>query len=99
MAENRQYEVMVVLDPKLDESQIQQAVDRYVGIITDRGGETAKVDHWGRRRLAYEIDHVNEGYYVVAGFTADPSTVNELDRVLKLADEAMRHKIIRPGKD
>lgn len=99
MAEVRQYEVMFVLDPKLDESEIQQVVDRFVGVVTARGGEATKVDHWGRRRLAYEIDHKTEGYYVLADLKADGDTVNELDRVLKLADEAMRHKIIRPGKD
>jgi len=99
MAETRQYELMLVLDPKLDENEIQQVVDRFVGIITERGGEAVKVDHWGRRKLAYEIDHKHEGYYVLADLKADADTVNELDRVLKLADEAMRHKIIRPGKD
>ncbi|HEX9711354.1 MAG TPA: 30S ribosomal protein S6 [Actinomycetota bacterium] len=99
MAVARQYEIMLVLDPRLDDAQIQQAIEKYVGVITEHGGEAGKVDQWGRRKLAYEIDHLHEGYYVVAGFTAGPDAVNELDRVLKLADEAIRHKIIRPGKD
>ena len=99
MAERRRYEVMFILDPKLDEAAIQQAIDRYVGIVAERGGEALKVDHWGRRRFAFEIDHLNEGYYVVADLQADPDAMNELDRVLRLADELVRHKIIRPGKD
>lgn len=99
MAERRQYEVMLVLDPRLDEAGIQQALDRFNGVISERGGETTKVDHWGRRRLAFEIDHKNEGYYVVVNFDSGPDAVTELDRVLRLADELIRHKIVRPGKD
>lgn len=99
MADRRQYEVMLIVDPRLDDAQVQQAVDRYVGVVTERGGELAKVDHWGRRKLSYEIKHLNEGYYVVADFRAEPAAMSELDRVLGLADELVRHKIIRPGKD
>jgi small subunit ribosomal protein S6 len=99
MADRRHYEVMLIIDPRLEDAAIQQAVDRYVGIVTDRGGEATKVDHWGRRRLAYEIDHRGEGYYVVADLQAEPATMTELDRVLRLADELVRHKIVRPGKD
>ncbi|HEX9776102.1 MAG TPA: 30S ribosomal protein S6 [Actinomycetota bacterium] len=99
MAETRHYEVMIILDPRLDDAVLQQAVDRFVGIVTERGGEATKVDHWGRRKLAFEINHLNEGYYVVADLQAEPVAMNELDRVLGLADEAIRHKIVRPGKD
>jgi small subunit ribosomal protein S6 len=99
MADRRHYEVMFIIDPKLDDAAIQQAVDRYVGIVTSRGGEATKVDHWGRRKFAYEIDHLNEGYYVVADLQAEPAAITELDRVLRLADELVRHKVVRPGKD
>ncbi|MGZ4104860.1 MAG: 30S ribosomal protein S6 [Actinomycetota bacterium] len=99
MADRRHYEVMLIIDARLDDAAIQQAVDRFVGIITSRGGEATKVDHWGRRKFAYEIDHLNEGYYVVADLQAEPVAMTELDRVLRLADELVRHKIVRPGKD
>ena len=98
MADRRRYEVMFIIDPRLDDTTIQQAVDRYIGIVTSRGGEATKVDQWGRRKFAYEINHLNEGYYVVADLLAEPSAITELDRVLRLADELIRHKVVRPGK-
>ena len=99
MADRRQYEVMLIVDPRLEDSSIQQAVDRYFGVVRDQGGEVGKVDHWGRRKFAYELNHLHEGYYVVAGLDAEPPAIDELDRVLRLADELVRHKIVRPGKD
>jgi small subunit ribosomal protein S6 len=99
MAERRHYEVMMIVDPRLEDASIQQAVDRTLGVVKERGGDVSKLDHWGRRKLAYEIKHLREGYYVVAGLEAEPPAVQELDRVLKLADEIVRHKIVRPGKD
>jgi small subunit ribosomal protein S6 len=99
MADRRQYEVMLIVDPRLEDSSIQQAVDRYLGVVRDRGGEVGKVDHWGRRKFAFEMDHLHEGYYVVAEMNAEPQAMDELGRVLRLADELVRHKIVRPGKD
>jgi small subunit ribosomal protein S6 len=89
---------MLIVDPRLEDATIQQAVDRFMGVVRDRGGEVATVDHWGRRKLAYEMDHLHDGYYVVAHMDAEPSTMDELARVLRLADELVRHKIVRPGK-
>lgn len=99
MAERRPYELMLIVDPRLDDQVIQQAVDRFVGVAVERGAEATKVDHWGRRKLSFEINHLTEGYYVVAALQAEPAAMTELDRVLGLADEVMRHKITRPGKD
>src|SRR5687767_765793 len=99
MADRRHYEVMFIVDPRLEDQAIQQAIDRYTGVVTGRGGELTKVDLWGRRKLAYDIRHLHEGYYALATFQAEPSAMDELDRVLHLADELMRHKITRPGKD
>ena len=99
MADRRQYEVMLIVDPRLEDSSIQQAVDRYLGVARDQGGEVGKVDHWGRRKFAFEMKHLHEGYYVVAEMNAEPKAMDELDRVLRLADELVRHKIVRPGKD
>jgi small subunit ribosomal protein S6 len=97
MADRRHYEVMFILDPKVEDAAVQQALDRYLAIVTERGGEITKLDHWGRRRFAFEMRHLNEGYYAVADVTAEPSAMDELDRVLRLQDELVRHKIVRPG--
>lgn len=96
MADKRRYEVVVIVDPRLDDQAIQEHLDRYLGVVTGTGGETVKVDHWGRRKLAYEIKHLKDGYYILADVLAEPASMTELDRVLKLADEVMRHRIIRP---
>ncbi len=99
MADRRRYEVMFIVDPRLEDPQIQAAVDRYVGVVTERGGEATKVEYWGRRKMSFEINHLQEGYYVVADLQAEPAAIAELDRVLHLADELVRHKIVRPGKN
>jgi small subunit ribosomal protein S6 len=99
MADRRLYEVMFIVDPRLEDASIQQVVDRYLGVVKDQGGEIAKVDHWGRRKFAFEMQNLHEGYYVVAQCNAAAGAMNELDRVLRLADELVRHKIVRPGKD
>jgi small subunit ribosomal protein S6 len=99
MADRRRYELMLIVDPRLEDQAIQATVDRYLGVVTGRGGEVVKVDTWGRRKFAFEMKHLNEGFYVVADLDTDPDTVAELDRQLRLADELIRHKIVRPGKD
>jgi len=91
----RPYEVMIILDPSLDDDVIRAEVDRAVELIRSRGGTPGRVDRWGRRRLAYEIAHKREGYYVLLEATAEPSVMTELDRTLHLADGVLRHKVIR----
>lgn len=91
----RPYEVMFILDASLEEDAIQAVVGRATDLISKDGGSANRVDHWGRRRLAYEIEHRTEGYYVLIDATAEPAAVAELDRMLSLADEVMRHKVIR----
>jgi len=91
----RQYEVMLILPAEADESVVSTALDRIAKVVSEAGGEVGKVDRWGRKRLAYEIDKQTEGYYVVAGFTADPGSQTELDRVLTLADEVIRFKVMQ----
>jgi len=90
----REYEVMLILPAEADEQVVSTAIDRITKVISTGGGEVGTIDRWGRRRFAFEIDHQNEGYYVVANFTADPEAQPELDRVLNLADEVIRHKVI-----
>jgi small subunit ribosomal protein S6 len=92
----RRYEVMLILDPSLEDKDAKAAVDRHLTTVSSRGGEIKNVDHWGKRRFAYEIRHINEGYYTVVEIDAEPDAVDELARVLGLADEVIRHKVVRP---
>jgi small subunit ribosomal protein S6 len=91
----RPYEVMVIFDAGLEEEVIRSSVDRAVELVKSRGGNPSRVDHWGRRRFAYELKHRWEGYYVLLTADAEPAAVAELDRMLFLADEVLRHKVIR----
>jgi small subunit ribosomal protein S6 len=91
----REYEVMAIVDPDADEQQIAGVVDRITGILSERGGEVSSVDRWGRRKLAYEINRKTEGIYVLVTFKSEAEALTELDRVLTLADEVLRFKIIR----
>ena len=91
----RPYEVMVILDAGLEEDAIRAIIDRATQIITRSGGTVDKVDRWGKRRFAYEVHHRSEGYYVLLETTAEPAVLAEVDRMLGLADEVIRHKVIR----
>ena len=90
----RQYEVMLILPAEADESVVGTAVERITRVISDAGGQIGKIDRWGRKRFAYEIDKQAEGYYVVIECEADPAALSELDRTLLLADEVVRFKVV-----
>jgi small subunit ribosomal protein S6 len=94
----RQYEMMIILDPSLEERTVQPSLDQFLKVVTTAGGSVDKVDVWGRRRLAYEIDKKSEGIYTVVELTAEPDAVKELDRQLNLNEAVMRTKIIRPDQ-
>jgi len=91
----RPYEVMIIFDAGLEEESIRAVIDRASAALTTRGGTVVRVDRWGRRRFAYEVKHRLEGYYVLVEASADPAAMAEMDRVLSLADEVVRHKVIR----
>ncbi|MGE5396404.1 MAG: 30S ribosomal protein S6 [Chitinophagales bacterium] len=91
----RSYEMMFILNPELPSEGIDAAKSRVQEIIAQTGGEFTEYDVWGKRRLAYEIKDYREGYYVLAYFNATATTVNELDRVLKITDDFLRHMIVR----
>jgi small subunit ribosomal protein S6 len=93
--EMRPYEVMVIFDPALEEQTIQGRVDDSTKLIESRGGEPGRVERWGKRRLAYEINHERDGYYVLIEANAEPDTMTELSHNLQLADDVLRHKVIR----
>jgi small subunit ribosomal protein S6 len=92
----RAYEVMVILDPSLDERTVAPSLDTYLNLVRSDGGQVDNVDVWGRRRLAYEIDKHTEGIYAVVDLKAEPATVKELDRQLTLNESVLRTKVIRP---
>ncbi len=93
----RQYEVMVILDPDLEERTIAPSLDTYLNVVRKDGGTVENVDIWGKRRFAYEIDKKSEGIYAVIDLTAEPATVKELDRQLGLNESVVRTKVTRPG--
>ena len=97
MADLRQYEVMVILDPDLDERTVAPSLDTYLNVVRQTGGSVENVDIWGKRRLAYEINKKSEGIYAVVDLTAEPAAVKELDRQLTLNESVVRTKVIRPG--
>jgi small subunit ribosomal protein S6 len=90
----RPYEAMVIFDADLDEAVIRGVVDRSLDIVRTGGGEPGGVDHWGKRRFAYELKHRWEGYYVVFQAQTEPAIVAELNRFLSLADEVLRHRVV-----
>jgi small subunit ribosomal protein S6 len=94
----RQYEMMIILDASLEERTVQPSLDQFLTVVTTAGGSVDKVDVWGRRRLAYEIDHKTEGIYTVIELKAEPDTVKELDRQLNLNEAVIRTKIMRPDQ-
>ncbi len=92
----RAYEVMVILDPSLEERTVGPSLDKYLNVIRKDGGSVESVDIWGRRRMAYEIKKNQEGIYAVVSLTAEPDTVKELDRQLGLNESILRTKVLRP---
>ncbi len=92
----RAYEVMVILDPSLDERTVAPSLDTYLNLVRSDGGQVDNDEVWGRRRLAYEINKHSEGIYAVVDMQAEPATVKELDRQLGLNESVLRTKVIRP---
>jgi len=90
-----QYELMVILNPEIDERMVPAALDKFLKVITTDGGTIDNVDIWGKRRLAYEIQKKTEGVYAVVAFTATSAATQELDRQLKLSEQVMRTKVLR----
>jgi small subunit ribosomal protein S6 len=92
----RRYELMVILDPELEERTVAPSLDTFLNVVRQGGGTVENVDIWGRRRLAYEIAKKTEGIYAVVDLTADPAVVKELDRQLNLNESVLRTKVLRP---
>lgn len=92
----RKYEVMVILDPDLEERTVAPSLDTYLNVIRNDGGTVDNVDVWGKRRFAYEINKKSEGIYAVIDLSAEPASVAELDRQLTLNESVVRTKVTRP---
>ncbi|MGH3326834.1 MAG: 30S ribosomal protein S6 [Streptomycetales bacterium] len=92
----RRYELMVILDPDLEERTVGPSLDQFLNVVRKGGGNVENVDIWGRRRLAYEISKKSEGIYAVVDLNAEPDLVKELDRQLGLNEAVLRTKVIRP---
>ena len=91
----RPYEVMAIFEATTEASVIQGVLDHALETIRSSGGTPGAIDRWGKRSFAYEVNHKREGYYVVVEFGGEPETVAALDRMLGLADEVVRHKVVR----
>lgn len=91
----RQYEVGVILDPGLEERTVAPSLETYLNVVKDDGGAVEAIDVWGRRRLAYDIDHKSEGIYAFMTMRATPEAVAELDRQLNLNESVLRTKVVR----
>lgn len=91
------YEIMYIVKPTTDEL-FEEINDKFKTLIESNGGVIEKLDRWGKKRLAYEINGFNDGLYVLVTFNAESACVKELDRVMKITDEILRHMIIRKGE-
>lgn len=90
----RKYEAMVIFYPNEEEKRTQ-VLERFKNIITEAGGSISNVNEWGNRKLAYLIDDIGEGYYVIINYEGTPEITDELDRIARISDSVMRHMIIR----
>ena len=92
----RKYEVIILIDPTVEERQVESVMEKYLKVVTDEKGTVDKVDVWGKRRLAYEIQNKSEAIYVVLNVTCEPATVQEIDRLFAIDEKIMRTKVMRP---
>ena len=93
----RTYELMIISHGTLSEDAVTGNVERFTGLIGQLGGSVDKVDHWGKREFAYEIEHQREGWYTVVDFQLDGAQLTELERQLRLTDAVVRHKVVQPA--
>ncbi len=91
----RSYELMTIHRPDLAETEVRTAVSQIETTLTNQGVEVGETEFWGKRRFAYEIDHMREGFYSVFYLGAEPGALDEVDRTLSLSDVVVRHKFIR----
>lgn len=93
----RHYEVMVILDPDVEERSVAPLIENFLAVVREGKGKVEKIDTWGRRRLSYEINKKPEGIYSVIDLQAEPAVVKELDRQMNLSESVLRTKVLRPS--
>lgn len=91
----KKYEIDYIIKPLEDEKAINIIIDKFEKLIKNNGGEVNKIDRWGKRRMAYLINNFSEGFYVIMYFTSAPNVVSELQRVMKITDDILRHMVIK----
>ena len=91
----RKYETIFILNPSFDEETVKANIEKFKGVIENGGGTIENVDFWGKRKLAYEIAKVNEGFYTLINFEANPELPKELDRIFRITDGVIRHIIVK----
>lgn len=84
------YEVLYIIRPDLDDEATAATVDKFSEVVTNNGGADVTVDKWGKRRLAYEIDDLREGFYVLMSFNGEARTAQEVERIMKISDSIVR---------
>jgi small subunit ribosomal protein S6 len=94
----RKYETIFILHPSLDEEAVKANIEKFKGVIENGGGTVDNVDFWGKRKLAYEIKKINEGFYTLFNFSANPELPKELDRIFRITDSVIRHIIVKEEK-
>ena len=94
----RKYETIFILHPSLDEEAVKANIEKFKGVIENGGGTVENVDFWGKRKLAYEIAKVNEGFYTLINFEANTELPKELDRVFRITDGVIRHIVVKQEK-
>lgn len=91
----RPYEVLFVVRPDLEEEGANVVVEKFTNLIQENKGSVEQVNRWGKKRMAYEIQDFREGFYTLILFQGEPETIKELDRVMRITDEVLRHLIVR----
>ena len=91
----KKYETIFILDPSFDEEAVKASIEKFKGVIENGGGTVENVDFWGKRKLAYEIAKVNEGFYTLINFEANTELPKELDRVFRITDGVIRHIVVK----
>jgi len=95
----RTYELLYIIKPVLEAEQIAATVEKFADLVKNNRGEIIKLDQWGKRRLAYEVQDYREGFYVQMQFKAEPALASEVERILKISDNTIKYLITRIGED
>lgn len=90
----KQFELMYIVKPELEKEEYKKIIEKYKKIISENNGSVEKTDMWGKKQLAYELKDCKEGFYILMTFTGNPSCVKEIDRLIRIDENVLRHIII-----